>query len=92
MAIMSPAMIAFFGFKYRWASALYIYWLATNVFTVAQQMYMFRQYGLIGPNKAAPLPPLPEPPPKNQKAIDTQRQAAATNGKRAYRPKKRARR
>ncbi len=37
MAIMSPAMIAFFGFKYRWASALYIYWLATNVFTVAQQ-------------------------------------------------------
>ncbi len=48
MAIMSPAMIAFFGFKYRWASALYIYWLATNVFTVAQQYIMFRRYGLIG--------------------------------------------
>lgn len=94
MAIMSPAMIAFFGFKYRWASALYIYWLATNVFTVAQQYYMFRRYGLIGPNKAAPLvlPPLPPDPPKNQKAIDAQRTAAATNGKRAYRPKKRARR
>jgi YidC/Oxa1 family membrane protein insertase len=94
MAIMSPAMIAFFGFKYRWASALYIYWLATNVFTVAQQMYMFRRYGLIGPKKAAPLvlPPLPPDPPKSQKSIDAQRTAAATNGKRAYRPKKRARR
>ncbi len=94
MAIMSPAMIAFFGFKYRWASALYIYWLATNVFTVAQQFYMFRRYGLIGPNKAAAavLPALPPDPPKNQKAIDTQRAAAATNGKRAYRPKRRARR
>ena len=94
MAIMSPAMIAFFGFKYRWASALYIYWLATNVFTVAQQYYMFRRYGLIGPNKAAALvlPPLPPDPPKSQKSIDAQRTAAATNGKRAYRPKKRARR
>jgi YidC/Oxa1 family membrane protein insertase len=94
MAILSPAMIAFFGFKYRWASALYIYWLATNVFTVAQQYYMFRRYGLIGPNKAAAavLPPLPPEPPANQKKIDAQRIAAATNGKRAYRPKKRARR
>jgi YidC/Oxa1 family membrane protein insertase len=94
MAIMSPAMIAFFGFKYRWASALYIYWLATNVFTVAQQYYMFRRYGLIGPNKAKALvlPELPPDPPQSQKAIDTRREAAATNGKRAYRPKKRARR
>jgi membrane protein insertase Oxa1/YidC/SpoIIIJ len=95
MAFLSPAMIAFFGFKYRWASALYIYWLATNVFTVAQQFYMFRRYGLIGPNKAAALvlPPLPpDPPSAAQKAIDTKKMAAATNGKRAYRPKKRARR
>ncbi|HEX3466401.1 MAG TPA: YidC/Oxa1 family membrane protein insertase, partial [Candidatus Elarobacter sp.] len=29
MAILSPAMIAYFGFQYRWASALYIYWLAS---------------------------------------------------------------
>jgi YidC/Oxa1 family membrane protein insertase len=94
MAFLSPAMIAFFGFKYRWASALYIYWLATNIFTVAQQFYMFRRYGLIGPNKAAAmvLPPLPPDPPPNQKKIDEQRIAAATNGKRAYRPKRRARR
>jgi YidC/Oxa1 family membrane protein insertase len=94
MAFLSPAMIAFFGFKYRWASALYIYWLATNVFTVAQQFYMFRRYGLIGPNKAAALvlPPLPDAPSAAQKAIDTKKMAAATNGKRAYRPKRRARR
>src|SRR6202166_2237624 len=51
MAFVSPAMIAFFGFKYRWASALYIYWLATNIFTVAQQYMMFRRYGLIGPGR-----------------------------------------
>lgn len=53
MAFVSPAMIAYFGFQYRWASALYIYWLATNVFTVAQQFWMFRRYGLIGPKAAA---------------------------------------
>jgi YidC/Oxa1 family membrane protein insertase len=94
MAFLSPAMIAFFGFKYRWASALYIYWLATNVFTVAQQFYMFRRYGLIG-NKgaaAAVLPPLPPDPPPSEKSADAKRLAASTNGKRAYRPKRRARR
>jgi len=89
MAFISPAMIAFFGFKYRWASALYIYWLATNVFTVAQQFWMFRRYGLIGgavaavPAVAAPAPVV-EAQPKPVKA--------SSNGKRAYRPKKRARR
>lgn len=94
MAFLSPAMIAFFGFKYRWASALYIYWLATNVFTVAQQFYMFNRYGLIGKKAGttAVLPPLPPDPPATQKTVDAKRIAAATNGKRAYRPKRRARR
>ncbi len=97
MAFLSPAMIAFFGFKYRWASALYIYWLATNVFTVAQQFYMFRRYGLIGPNKAAPLTLPPDLPAAQstaaeRKALRAADNAAATNGKRAYRPKRRARR
>ena len=95
MAIVSPAMIAFFGFKYRWASALYIYWLATNIFTVAQQYLMFRRYGLIG-NKgpalatanAAPAPAIAE----SSSAKAGKDGAAATNGKRAYRPKKRSRR
>lgn len=100
MAFLSPAMIAFFGFKYRWASALYIYWLATNVFTVAQQYYMFRRHGLIGPGAkaraaaalTAALPPDPPPPVRGDKNAKSVNGAAATNGKRAYRPKKRSRR
>jgi YidC/Oxa1 family membrane protein insertase len=91
MAFISPAMIAFFGFKYRWASALYIYWLATNVFTVAQQYLMFRKYGLIGGGRGAAATALPAPAPAV--AIPAPKPGApSTNGKRAYRPKKRARR
>jgi len=96
MAIVSPAMIAFFGFKYRWASALYIYWLALNVFTVAQQYIMFRRYGLIGPKKDAAVPAVATaalaadgPKALNGAAPGS---AAATNGKRRYRSKKRSRR
>jgi YidC/Oxa1 family membrane protein insertase len=93
MAFISPAMIAFFGFKYRWASALYIYWLATNIFTVAQQYLMFRRYGLVGGKGggaaavaiAGPAPAVAEAAPKSGGS-------PSTNGKRAYRPKKRARR
>lgn len=97
MAFVSPAMIAFFGFKYRWASALYIYWLATNIFTVGQQYLMFRRYGLIG-NKGAALATAngatieatPAAPAK--KSSDAGDGSASGNGKRTYRPKKRARR
>ncbi len=98
MAFVSPAMIAFFGFKYRWASALYIYWLATNIFTVAQQYMMFRRYGLIGPGRAATLAaaaaePLPAPAKASKSLNGTDGDgAAAANGKRAYRPRKRAKR
>jgi YidC/Oxa1 family membrane protein insertase len=98
MAFISPAMIAFFGFKYRWASALYIYWLATNVFTVAQQYFMFRKYGLIGPKRAETLAAAAdEPLPAIGKAAKAKSgtndgAAAAANGKRSYRAKKRARR
>ena len=55
MAFISPAMIAWFGFKYQWASALLIYWLALNVFTMSQQLFMYRRFGLIGPKRAAML-------------------------------------
>jgi YidC/Oxa1 family membrane protein insertase len=91
MAFVSPAMIAFFGFKYRWASALYIYWLALNVFTVAQQYIMFRRYGLIGGPKPAPVAvTATEPaPPSLNGATAT---AGASNGKRSYRSKRRSRR
>ncbi|MDP9018814.1 MAG: YidC/Oxa1 family membrane protein insertase [Candidatus Eremiobacteraeota bacterium] len=44
MAIMSPAMLAFFGFKAQWPSAMILYWIALNVFTMAQQFYLLRKY------------------------------------------------
>ena len=103
MAFFSPAMIAFFGFKYRWASALYIYWLATNVFTVAQQYLMFRRYGLVGAKPAGgttavavAAAPAAKNGARKQPALDDGGAAASTeaaaNGKRSYRSKKRARR
>ncbi|MFN2460617.1 MAG: YidC/Oxa1 family membrane protein insertase [Candidatus Velthaea sp.] len=52
MAFMSPAMIAFIGLKYHWASALILYWLSINVFTMGQQLILYRKYGLIGPQAA----------------------------------------
>ena len=33
----------YFGWRYRWASALLIYWLSLNVLTMAQQFYMYRR-------------------------------------------------
>jgi YidC/Oxa1 family membrane protein insertase len=48
MAFLSPAMIAFFGWKYHFASALLIYWLSLNIFTMAQQYIMYRKFGLVG--------------------------------------------
>ncbi len=44
MAIISPAMIAYLGFQYKWPSALILYWLSFNVFTMAQQLYLLRKY------------------------------------------------
>jgi YidC/Oxa1 family membrane protein insertase len=62
MAVVSPVMIAYFGFTNHWASALLIYWLTLNVLTMAQQFFMYRKYGLIGGPKpavvAAPAPPI----------------------------------
>jgi YidC/Oxa1 family membrane protein insertase len=94
MAIVSPAMIAFFGFRYRWASALYIYWLALNVFTVAQQYVMFRRYGLIGGPKPAlaTAAAAPAAPPVTKELSSATAGVASTNGKRRYRAKKRSRR
>src|ERR1700722_18080839 len=76
MAIVSPAMIAYFGWRYHWASALLIYWLALNVLTMAQQFYMYRRYGLIGPKKVA-AEPVEAPVPVNK----TSNRPAITGGK-----------
>ncbi len=44
MAIVSPLMLGFLGFKYHWPSAMVLYWFAYNVFTMAQQLFMLRRY------------------------------------------------
>jgi len=55
MAFASPVMIGYFGFQYHWMSALLVYWLAINVFTMAQQFILFRRLGLVGGPKATAL-------------------------------------
>ena len=44
MAIMSPALLAFTGFKWAWPSALLLYWFASNLFQMGQQFYLLRRY------------------------------------------------
>jgi YidC/Oxa1 family membrane protein insertase len=44
MQIMSPLMIGFIGFKGGWPSAMVLYWLAYNLFTMGQQIYLMRKY------------------------------------------------
>ena len=44
MQIVSPLMIGFFGYRANWPSAMVLYWLSYNVFTMAQQFYMLRKY------------------------------------------------
>lgn len=44
MALISPVMFAFIGFRAKWPSAMILYWLAYNVFTMAQTFYLLRKY------------------------------------------------
>ena len=44
MSIVSPLMLGFFGWRYGWPSAMVLYWLSYNVFTMGQQIYMLRRY------------------------------------------------
>jgi YidC/Oxa1 family membrane protein insertase len=43
MSFLSPAMLFFIGFQYAWPSALVLYWLCSNLFQMAQQIYMMRR-------------------------------------------------
>jgi YidC/Oxa1 family membrane protein insertase len=60
MAFISPAMIGYLGIKYAWPSALILYWLSFNVFTMGQQLYLIRKYhrnpAAVGPHPEAELP------------------------------------
>jgi YidC/Oxa1 family membrane protein insertase len=44
MAFLSPAMLFYIGFRYAWPSAMVLYWLSSNLFQMAQQLYMLRRY------------------------------------------------
>jgi YidC/Oxa1 family membrane protein insertase len=44
MQVVSPLMIGFFGLKAGWPSAMVLYWLSYNVFTMGQQLYLLRRY------------------------------------------------
>ena len=80
MAFMSPAMIAFFGFQYKWASALLVYWLTLNILTMAQQYFMFRKYGLVGARKPVAAEPVPALPVQNGKTSKREALPGAKTG------------
>ncbi|MGC1380381.1 MAG: YidC/Oxa1 family membrane protein insertase [Candidatus Baltobacteraceae bacterium] len=44
MAVISPLMLGFLGWRYHWPSAMVLYWFAYNVFTMGQQFYLLRRY------------------------------------------------
>ena len=44
MAVISPVMLGFLGWKYGWPSAMVLYWFAYNIFTMGRQFYMLRRY------------------------------------------------
>ncbi|HXM05909.1 MAG TPA: YidC/Oxa1 family membrane protein insertase [Candidatus Acidoferrum sp.] len=44
MSLVSPVMLGFFGWKYQWPSAMVLYWLSYNLFTMGQTFYMLRRY------------------------------------------------
>ena len=44
MQIISPLMFGFIGFRANWPSAMVLYWLSFNIFTMAQQLYMLKRY------------------------------------------------
>ncbi len=87
-------MIAYFGWKYRWASALLIYWLALNVFTMSQQMWMYRKYGLIGPKRVVLEPPAETPAIAGggKNGAGRQPQATGKNGSTSGRSQRRSKR
>ena len=91
MAIVSPAMIAYFGWRYHWASALLIYWLTLNVLTMAQQFFMYRRYGLIGPKKAV-LEPVEAVAVTNGKTSNRQAFTGGKNGSTSGRASRRSKR
>ncbi len=44
MAMFSPLLLAYFGWRAKWPSAMILYWFSYNAFTMGQQIYMLRRY------------------------------------------------
>jgi YidC/Oxa1 family membrane protein insertase len=59
MAFTSPLFIAWFGRS--WPSALILYWLAINLFTMAQQVFMLRRFNPAPAGGAPALVPASKP-------------------------------
>ncbi len=85
MAFVSPLMIAFFGFKAQWPSALILYWFSLNVFTMAQQMFLYRRYGLLGNPVTVVPPPAAIDTAKPERLAQPKNVTPAKNGKAANR-------
>jgi YidC/Oxa1 family membrane protein insertase len=91
MAFVSPAMIAWFGWKYQFASALLLYWFSLNVFTMIQQGFMYRRFGLLGGRAKTPALAVAEPVRQNGKSGSArQTPPAAKNGSTSGRSSKRS--
>jgi len=71
MALVSPLMIAFVG--RGWPSALILYWLAYNVFSTAQQIYLMRTL------KHSIPPPSEEPAQQPKAELSKRQQKRAAN-------------
>ena len=44
MAWFSPIMLGWFGFQWKWPSAMVLYWLSYNLLTMGQQFYLLKKY------------------------------------------------
>lgn len=89
MAFVSPLMIAFFGFRAQWPSALILYWFALNVFTMIQQIILYRRYGLMGGTAVVAAPALEtKSESKSAKSLNQPKNVTPPpkNGKAANRP------
>ncbi len=92
MALISPVMIGYLGFQYKWPSALILYWLSFNVFSIAQQLFLINRYH----RNPAPIGPHPELEPADGQTAKPATAAVATpeiapNGSSASRRRRRRR-
>ena len=57
IAIVSPGITGFFGYKYAWPSAMLIYWLTANVIAILQQRLVMASANRKGGSFMSNIPP-----------------------------------